>query len=268
MRELTDLVKIKIKCEYTEEALGTVGVSLEAYKTHVLKNAPGAKEAFEELEDHKKTANQNAEGDEIVQDSMTIYNKDDDGIPYVYNYQVRGFLKAALEAYTEFGDYIMKFPETKLVKNVKKKAKKDCATPEEWKESQAMPAKIEKTTFKPYAVTKWQCKKLVDKHIFVYPRRLKLNIPEGKKMGINTRSLRVMTAKGERVALASSETVPVGTWFECIIECRPAFIMKYLGPLLDYGQKKGISQWRNGGSGSFVWELLEGDEPYADDTDA
>jgi len=131
-------------------------------------------------------------------------------------------------------------------------------------------------------------KKEIDGLIFVNPRLVELEIPEGKTMGVCQRPLRASTALGERVALAMSESVPAGT--SCVLEITTLIensgtkvrkkkvktkneageivedtvevesggvdYMKMIREWLDYGKLRGIGQWRNSGKGRFTWEEL------------
>lgn len=97
-------------------------------------------------------------------------------------------------------------------------------------------------------------KKEIDGLVFVSPRMIPIQF-DGD-IGSCQRPLRASTPQGERVSLANSEEIPAGATIELefgyyneqhrdlIIEC------------LDYGQLRGIGQWRNSGKGRFTWELL------------
>ena len=136
-----------------------------------------------------------------------------DRIPILYDYQIRGFIKEAIGAMVEFG-----------------------------------PINIGKVKF-----SKWTYKRLVDDHIFVKPREIKLRLPGWGKITNCTRSLRATTQRGERIALAHSEEAPKGTEFECEITWNPPVLEKTVREALDFGQNKGLGQWRNSGKGRFIW---------------
>lgn len=113
--------------------------------------------------------------------------------------------------------------------------------------------------------------------VFVHPRQIPLHLPEGAQITYCERPLRAQTTQGPRTALARSEELPEGTWFECEIEVfraivktpkprkdgkeppapKPSISEDLLRDLLDYGTRKGMCQWRNGGHGRFVYELSE-----------
>ena len=136
-----------------------------------------------------------------------------DRIPILYDYQIRGFIKEAIGAMVEFG-----------------------------------PINIGKIK-----VSKWTYKRIVDSHIFVKPREIKLRLPTGGQITNCTRSLRATTQRGERIALAHSEAVPEGKEFECEITTYYQVLEKTVRECLDFGQNKGLGQWRNSGKGRFIW---------------
>lgn len=77
------------------------------------------------------------------------------------------------------------------------------------------------------------------------------------EMGVCERPLRAQTAQGERVALASSETVPAGSFCDIVIRMLVPDDWGYVQEWLTYGQYHGMLQWRNSGKGTFTWEILE-----------
>lgn len=101
-------------------------------------------------------------------------------------------------------------------------------------------------------------KKVIDGTIFIEERSIPLVMPEGSEVGIVERPLRAQTAQGERVALAKSESVPAGTYFDITLVIMNPDIEPTVVEWLDYGKFRGIGQWRNSGMGCFVWERCEG----------
>lgn len=97
-------------------------------------------------------------------------------------------------------------------------------------------------------------KKIIDGLIFVHPRQIVFNLPEGTEMGNCQRPLRGQTPQGERIALANSETIPAGTTLDVEIECLDPKLEKVVEEWLDYGTKRGLGQWRNSGKGIFSWD--------------
>lgn len=98
----------------------------------------------------------------------------------------------------------------------------------------------------------------VNNTVFVSPRQIQYELPEGAEIGICTRPLRAETAQGPRVAIARSEEIPAGASIKCQVTILDGEITeKHLRGLLDYGQYIGLGQWRNGGHGSFEYTLEE-----------
>lgn len=100
-------------------------------------------------------------------------------------------------------------------------------------------------------------KKKLDGLLFIEPRRVYLELPEGGEIGSCQRPLRAQTMQGERVALANSETVPAGTKMKFTVRILDASLEKFVTEALDYGEYSGIGQWRNSGKGRFFWEKAE-----------
>jgi len=99
-------------------------------------------------------------------------------------------------------------------------------------------------------------RKEIDGLIFVTPRLLRLKLPPGTEPGICQRPLRASTAQGERVALARSETVPIGTTVRISLNILSDRLHAAIAEWLDYGRLRGLGQWRNSGKGRFSWKQL------------
>lgn len=97
-------------------------------------------------------------------------------------------------------------------------------------------------------------KKEIDGLIFVEPRAIPIQF-EGE-IGICQRPLRGQTAQGERIALASSESIPAGAVMEFAVKMLCDSHEKMVREMLDYGALRGFGQWRNSGKGRFVWEEI------------
>lgn len=98
-------------------------------------------------------------------------------------------------------------------------------------------------------------KKIIDGLIFPAPREIPI-IFEGE-CGVCQRPLRAQTLQGERVALAMSETVPAGATMEFTIKVLDAALLPAVREWLDYGELRGLGQWRNSGCGRMVWDELD-----------
>ena len=101
-------------------------------------------------------------------------------------------------------------------------------------------------------------KKEIDGLIFVSPRIIPISL--SGEMGTCQRPLRAQTAQGERVALASSETVPAGSVMEFEFKfLTPGAHMDAVIECLEYATMRGFGQWRNSGKGTFLYEIIDND---------
>lgn len=96
-------------------------------------------------------------------------------------------------------------------------------------------------------------KKVIDGLIFPKPRKIEIVLPEGETLGNCQRPLRAQTAQGERIALANSETIPVGSFILFEVLLMDDGHEKLVEEWLNYGRFKGLGQWRNSGKGRFEW---------------
>lgn len=103
-------------------------------------------------------------------------------------------------------------------------------------------------------------KSKIDDLLFITPRYLTLRLPPGGVETVKERPLRAETARGPRVALAASEQLPIGTWFDVrMTVLAPQIITEeLLREWLSYGEWLGIGQWRSGSYGTFTYNL----KPY------
>ena len=191
--------EMKVRLTFTEEILGTASADPEIHATYIASNAPDAPSRKEEIE---------AIGvDEVIEKSMTVFQRGTDGEPILWDYQIKGFFKNAAKAFGYVG------------------------------------GKSKLTAYK----TK------IDNLVFIKERQIKLQLPDGEKIGSCQRPLRASTAQGERVALANSESCPAGTVIEFTIMVLVDDLMKNVIEWLDYGKLNGIGQWHNSGKGRFEW---------------
>lgn len=191
--------EMKVRLEFFEEVLGTASSDPEIHEKYIASNAPDAPSRKEEVE---------ALGaEEVFEKSMTVFPRLDDGTPFLWDYQIKGFFKDSCG----------------MLRKVK-----DTAS----------------SKIKAY-------KKEIDGLIFVKEREIPF-IFDGE-MGICQRPLRASTAQGERIALSSSETVPAGAKIEFTIQYMVDSDLAAICEWLDYGELRGIGQWRNSGKGRFKW---------------
>ena len=215
---------LKIKITTTQEMLGTTAGNSDIVRDFIASKVKDSKDpnidkearAAEEVEACEKTLAERTE--EQLENAMTIFPVQD-GKPFIWDYQVKGFLKAAVVALCiESGAYT--------------------------KEQQ-----------KKLGLTKYMYKRTVDNLWFPFPRRIILDMPG--PLTVIQRPLRAETMRGERICLAISEAAPIGTTFECEIKYMNAIHAGIIRECLDYGALKGLLQWRNAGFGRFSWEPID-----------
>ena len=100
-------------------------------------------------------------------------------------------------------------------------------------------------------------KKIIDGLVFVTPRRMLLVLPDGEELGKLERPLRAQTAQGERIALARSDTCPVGTKLEFILTVLDEVDQALLEEWFGYGALRGLGQWRSASYGRFEYVLTK-----------
>lgn len=205
--------EIKLRVKFTEPVLGTASANKDIHSEYIASKAPDAKSREEEI------AAIGAE--EYEEKAMTVFPRNAEGQPILYDYQIKGFFKDACSM---------------LQKCRNGKAGK----PEEFAK--------ESCGIKAY-------KKIIDGCIFIKEREIPLCF-DGE-MGNLQRPLRGQTAQGERVALANSEMAPKGTTCEFTILCLGPTYEGAIFEWLNYGALRGIGQWRNGSYGRFVYEVIE-----------
>lgn len=207
--------RVDVKLTFLEGILGTRSADPEIYTRFIGAKALDTASVEEEVE---------ALGAEsIVERGTTVFPRDDDGTPFLYDYQIKGFFKDACSMLSRLSE---KDPET----GKKKKAKNESG---------------KLTAYK----------KVIDGLIFVEPRKIRLESPG--PVTICQRPLRAQTAQGERVALSSSEELPAGTTVTMTIICMDDSHWAAVEEWLNYGIFRGIGQWRNSGKGRFAWEVLD-----------
>ena len=193
---------LKVKVKFTEEILGTASSNPEIHEEYIASKAPDAPSREEEV------AAVGAE--EVFDKAMTVFPRDENGKPFAWDYQWKGFFKDAC----------------------------------------GMLRKVDGSACSK--VTSY--KKQIDGLLFVFPRKIPIEFKGD--MGICQRPLRAQTAQGERIALASSESVPDGATMTFEIRLLVDSLEKSVKEMLEYGRLRGFGQWRNSGKGRFDYEIL------------
>ncbi len=200
--------KLKVRITMLDEVLGSLPSQEDIFREYIASKAEDASTIEDEVA---------AIGvDAVEEKGITVFPRNKDGEPCVYDYQIRGFFKAAFSALAKAGKSGYE-------------GGKHCA---------AMKA----------------FKKGVDQHLFVMPRMIPYEF--NGEMGYCVRPLRTDGPTGSRVALAKSETVPAGASFECEILMLDKNLKPLVLEALDYGQYNGLGQWRNSGKGKFTYAIL------------
>lgn len=208
--------KIKVRITFQEELLGTMSNNQEIYREFIASKSPDA----DTIEDEVAAVG----GDTVFEKVMTVFPKLEDGTPFLYDYQWKGYFK-----------------DTCGILN--RLTKKDPVTGKKLKGG-AVNESGKLTAFK----------KIIDGLIFVQPRKIPIQV--AGELGICQRPLRAATAQGERISLAASETVPAGSTCEFDILCVDESLEKAVIEWLNYGELRGTGQWRNSGKGRFTYEIL------------
>ncbi len=103
----------------------------------------------------------------------------------------------------------------------------------------------------------------VELFCYVYPRRIYFGVEVAGEL---TRPLRAETRMGPRVTLATSDVIDRGAVMRFQVHVLRNKVMDgdTVRELLDFGQRRGLGQWRGAGFG--VYELIEF-EPIKDSTE-
>lgn len=193
---------MKIRITFLDELLGTQPMDSKLHEEYIASKAPDAKSREEEV------AIMGIDG--VVEKGKTTFPCLDDGTPFVWDYQIKGYFKDACGM-------------LRMVSGTKA------------------------SKIKAY-------KKTIDGLIFVTPRKIPIKL--NGEMGNCQRPLRASTPQGERVALSNSDTVPEGSSIELEIVLLDESHRTLIEELLNYGELRGLGQWRNSGKGRFRWEEI------------
>lgn len=202
---------MRVKLTFIDDLLGTASSDPELHETYIASKAPDALSREEEIA---------ALGvDEAVAKGRTVFPRDADGDPVIWNYQIRGFFKSACQA-------------LRGVKDVKYK-------------SSALKAYKKQIDLRIFVFPDAKDRS---------SRGIKIHV--NGEIGDCQRPLRAQTMQGERVAIADSEMVPAGSTIEFDILMMDPKDREMIAEWLDYGSLNGLGQWRNSGRGAFVWEEI------------
>lgn len=82
--------KMKVRVTLLEECLGTASSNAELHREFIASKAPDAETREEEVA--------RLGADEVADKGMTVFPRTEDGVPFLYDYQIRGFFKDTASA--------------------------------------------------------------------------------------------------------------------------------------------------------------------------
>lgn len=211
---------MKARWTFGTPLLGTVVGNPEVATDYISSKHPDGVQA-DEVEALPSAAEIEENIEEETRNKTTYFYRQPGGTaPVVMDYQIKGHFKGAMDALLLADEY------------TKKELKK-------------------------FGLTRYMYKRSIDKLVFPAPRFIPVVLPDGvTELSFVERPLRGETAKGERIALARSEAVPIGSYIEFEIDWLGSKLDEWIPRWLDYGKLGGFLQWRSGGYGRFTWEDL------------
>ena len=232
--------KLHVTLTFTEPVLGTSPNDEDIYRNFIGDKAPDAPSLEEEVA---------ALGvDEVTETGMTVFPRNDEGSPILWDYQIKGFFKDACSMLARIGKSAAKAEEEKPAEEQPADKAEEGGKPKKVKKASAKKAVNESSKLTAY-------KKIIDGLIFVTPRKIPVQF-DGK-IGYCQRPLRAQTMQGERVTLAMSEEIPANAQIEFDVICLADEHIAAVKEWLDYGILRGIGQWRNSGKGRFTYTAEE-----------
>ena len=204
---------LKVKITFLEPVLGTWPSNQNVARDFIASKSPDAATIEDEVA---------ALGADAVADKgMTVFPRNENGEPVLYDYQIKGFFKDSCGMLARVGG--------------KTETGKKRAVNESGKIS--------------------AYKKVIDGLIFPQLRMIPIKV--NGKIGDCQRPLRAQTAQGERVSLANSEEIPAGSTCEFEILLMDESLENAVLEWLHYGVLRGIGQWRNSGKGRFTFDIID-----------
>lgn len=208
--------KIRVRVTLLEGMLGTSPANGDIYREFIGSKAPDASTVEDEVA---------ALGaDAVAEKGTTVFPRLEDGTPFIYDYQIKGFFKDSCQMLARLTG--------------------------KGEDGKKLAAVNESSKLKAY-------KKIIDGLIFPQPRKIPIEC--AGDITLCQRPLRAQTMQGERVSLACSEEVPEGSTITFTVLCMDDSNVAAVKEWLDYGLLRGLGQWRNSGKGRFVWDELDED---------
>jgi len=204
----------QFELQFTEAVLGTASGNKRIYTDFIAakyEGEPGPQQPRDEIEALPDV-------DEELTKGTTFFWRSKEGKPGVFNYWIKGALKAGVEAMLSSDD-------------------------------------VTKEQMKRWRLTRYSYKRTIGSLVFIKPRFIEFDLPEGTgELDFCERPLRAETLKGARTCLARSEVVPAGARLRFTIAVRAMYLWEPIEWVLDYGSDFGMGQWANSGFGTYTWK--------------
>lgn len=204
------MITLKIKVTFDEEVLGTANANPDIHQEWIASKANDEAKAKEEVEA--------INSEETFEKSMTIFPKDKNGNPFVWDYQWKGYLKDAFKA-------------------LKKVPKSECGKIKAYKQE------IDGLIFP--APRKIKINIPEGESIGICQRPLRASTPQGERVALASSETAPEGSTMEFEIMLLADTKDSNVHEKAVIEA------------LNYGRLRGFGQWRNASKGRFHYEILE-----------
>lgn len=204
------MITLKIKVTFDEEVLGTANANPDIHQEWIASKANDEAKAKEEVEA--------INSEETFEKSMTIFPKDKNGNPFVWDYQWKGYLKDAFKA-------------------LKKVPKSECGKIKAYKQE------IDGLIFPTPRKIKINIPE--GESIGICQRPLRASTPQGERVALASSETAPEGSTMEFEIMLLADTKDSNVHEKAVIEA------------LNYGRLRGFGQWRNASKGRFHYEILE-----------
>lgn len=204
-------VRMKIRISFIDSMLGTKAADPTVFASYIATKRPEGPSTDELV---------SAESAEIK--GTTGFHKDTAGNPFVYDYQVRGFLKESFGA-------LKQMPKSKVYGIPTYKQKVDLF-------------------FFVYP-------RMIP---LVIPEKQSLGVCERPLRAETMQGPRMTVVRSEEVPIGTTMEFEVASALDKVkIGDKSVLVEDAIAQTMDYGAFHGFGQWRNSGKGRFTWEFVE-----------
>lgn len=221
--------RYRVEIEFVRDVLGSApaddSIIRQYIKAKMLTGKTGmsAEIAQQKLDEEQKNMMKDSEVQERIDNvgkvALTVFYRDNNGIPCVADHQIRGWFKEAFAFLNQQNKYLMK-------------KGKDGA---------------EDTAYKDDYSKKW-----INERIY-FSNRFFSFMPKisSKLLKLYERPIRGMSPMGPRVSLKSSEILKSGRRLSIEMETTPDVKESIIKEIFERGKMRGIGQWSNSQWGTF-----------------